>query len=398
MIRVSEALNIFMKELNPRVLEGERIPLKHALRRVLAVDFKADADLPPFDRSTVDGYAVRAEDTYSASEIEPIRLTITKDRISAGKARRVWTGAPLPSGANAVVMLEYAREAHDHVEVYKPIAPGDNISRRGEVARKGEIVLRRGRVLRFDDVALLAAFGTTEVEVVRKPRVAILSVGSELVEVGHLPRRGAVFDSNRHMLRCLLEELGCVSIDLGVCPDDIGQIRERIAKGLKLADAVVTTGGVSVGASDFVPEAVEGLGKPGVVVHGIAMRPAKPTALAVIDGKAVVMLPGNPVAAFIAFEVFVRPLVSSFLGTDLSRPVVKARLTEAVASQIGVRSFLRVRVLERAGELSAQPIRITGASVLTTLTEADGYVEIPEDRASLEKGEVVEVELIGRIV
>jgi molybdopterin molybdotransferase len=396
---VDEALTTLLKELRLERLASVRVPLHGALGRVLAEDAVAESDLPPFDRSAVDGYALRAKDTFEASQVSPKVLKLTKeDRIDEGEARQIWTGSPLPRGADAVVMLEHTKRVRGGIQVWSPVTPGHNVSMRGEDVKKGEVAVKEGTRLKPHHLGLLAALGRTHVSVVEKPMVAILSTGSELVEPGCKPKPAQVVDVNRLILSCLCVEVGADPLDLGIAGDDLNEIKAKIREGIDRADVVLTTGGTSVGYADLVPTAINQIAAPGVIVHGIAMRPAMPTALAILHGKPIIALSGNPVAAMIGFEVFARPLILKLLGVESEpRPVLRARLTRRVPSVLGRRVFLRVRAFEREGEFFAEPVRIKGAGVLTTMTKANGYVIIPEDREGLVEGEPVTVHLFDRV-
>jgi len=234
--------------------------------------------------------------------------------------------------------------------------------------------------------------------VVKKPKVALLSTGNELVEPSLKSKPNQIVDVNRLILSCMCLELGAEPLDLGIAKDDVNEIRMKVEEGVKKADVTITTGGTSVGYADLVPAAVNQIGTPGVVVHGIAMRPGMPTALAILHGKPVLILSGNPVAAIIGFEVFARSVILTLLGARSEpRPVVKARVTRRVAAALGRRVFLRVHTFERDGEFFADPVRVKGASVLSTMTKANGYVIIPESREGLEEGELVTVHLFDKV-
>jgi len=396
---IDEAFSTLLKKLKPERLGSERIPTHAALGRVTAEDVVAENDLPPYDRSEVDGYAVRAQDTFEASQFSPKTLRLTEnEEIRENEAKQIWTGNPLPKGADAVVMLEYTKRIQGKIEVGIVVTPGGNVSKRGEDVQRGEIAIKAGTRLKPHHVGLLAALGVTHVNVVKKPKVAILSTGNELVELGRKAKPNQIVDSNKLIFSSMCQELGAEPLDLGIAKDDLGEISIKIREGLQRADVVITTGGTSVGYPDLVPAAVNQIGAPGVIVHGIAMRPGMPTALAVLQGKPIFILSGNPVAAMIGFEVFARPLILRLLGVESElRPVLKAKLTRKVASVLGRRVFLRVTVFERNGEFFADPVRIKGAGVLSTMTRANGYVIIPENREGLEEGESVIVHLFDKI-
>jgi molybdopterin molybdotransferase len=399
LVGVDEALAIFLKQLKPKKPKAIQIPVQTALKRVLAENFVAKTDLPPFDRSAVDGYAVRAEDTFEASQFNSKILKITKsDKIGEKEVKPIWTGNPLPKGADAAIMLEHTKKLNDKIETWIPVTPEKNVSKKGEDVRKGEVAVKAGTRLHPHHLGLLAALGATYVNVTEKPRVAILSTGNELVELGQKPKPSQIVGVNHLILSSICLELGAEPLDMGIVRDDFKEIREKFEEGIKKADVMITTGGTSVGYADLVPKTVNQIGSPGVVVHGIAIRPGMPTALAILYGKPVFILSGNPVAAMIGFEVFTRPVLLKLLGVESEpRPVVKAKIARRVAAALGRRVFLRVHVFEENNEFLADPVRIKGSSVLTTMTRANGYVIIPENREGLEKNELVTVHLFDKV-
>jgi molybdopterin molybdotransferase len=397
---IEEALQLLFNNLKIEKFKTVFVPLHEALNRVLAEDVIAREDLPRFDRSAVDGYAVKAEDTVEASQFKPKILQITEeDEIGDGQAKQVWTGTPIPKGANAVVMIENTKKVNMKIEVWTSVTPGENVSKKGEDVSKGEVALKTGTRLRPHHLGLLAALGITKVKVFEKPKIAILATGNELVEIGEKPKEDQIFEVNRLVLSGLCHELGAEPLDLGIARDDANEIFEKIKLGLEKADAVITTGGTSVGASDLVPEAVNRIGKPGVIVHGVAMRPAMPTALAIADGKPIIILSGNPVAAMIGFEVFMRPLICRMLGLkrEESRPMVKAKMTRRISTFLGRKTFVRVHVFQHHDELFAEPISAKGSGIISTMTKANGCVIVPENREGLEEGENVSVHLFDNV-
>ena len=291
------------------------MPLEKALDRILARDIVAKNNLPRFDKSAVDGYAVKAEETIGASQFKPITFHLTNvDKVNSRQARQILTGSPIPKGANAVVMVENTKRNNDELEVMLQVAIGGNVAKIGEDVQKGEKILKVGTRLKSHHLALLAALGSSEVRVAEKPRIGILATGNELAAVGSKPLKNQIFESNRVMLLSLCLELGAEPIDLGIAKDDSSEIARMLRRGLENCDAVITSGGTSVGELDLVPDVVNSLGKPGIIIHGIALRPAMPTALAVVDGKPLMILSGNPVAATVGFEAFARPLICKMLG------------------------------------------------------------------------------------
>jgi len=400
LVTIEEAKKLFFNSLKIGRRKTEIVSVWCALNRVLAEDIIAEEDLPRFDRSAVDGYAVRAEDTFGASQFKPRTLKLTNaSELESGEAKQVWTGNPLPKGSDAVLMLENVKPIGDsQIEVWTAVTPGENVSKRGEDIAKGEVAVKAGTRLKPHHLALISALGKSEVKVFKKPKVAILATGNELVEVGEKPREDQIYETNRVLLASLCHELGAQPIDLGIAKDNVEEISEKLKHGLEKADAVITTGGTSVGASDLVPTAINRLGEPGVLIHGVAMRPAMPTALAIVNDKPIIVLSGNPVAAFFGFEVFTRPLILKMLGVENEpRPVVTARLTRRTSTALGRKTFVRVRVFQQNGEFFAEPISARGSGIISTLTRANGYVIVPENREGLEEGETVQVHLFDSL-
>jgi molybdopterin molybdotransferase len=395
---VDDALRSFLRKLKLKRLNSEQIPTNAALGRVTAEDIRAKYNLPPFNRSAVDGYALRAKDTFRVSVFKTKTFKLTKGKIRENEARTVWTGNPVPEGADAVVMLEYTNKFEDKIELGKAVTPGRNVSKRGEDVTEGDVAIKSGTRLNPHHLGLLAALGETYVSVVRKPKVAILATGSELVELGQKLEPSKIVETNRLVLSSMCKELGAEALDLGLVKDDLEEIGAKILEGLEQADVLITTGGTSVGYPDLVPLAVNQTGKPGVVIHGVAIRPGMPTALAILKGKPVFVLSGNPVAATVGFEAFTRPTLLKLLGINEARPAVEAKLTRRVAGVLGRRVFLRVCVFEKNGGFLAEPVRVTGSGVLTTMTKANGYVIIPENREGIEEGESVRVHLFSSIM
>ncbi len=398
-----EALNTWFNTLQLKPCRETTIPTTEAFERVLAQDITAPEDLPRFDRSAVDGYAVRAEDTTGATQTKPLLFRLPEDEelkdTAHREAKQVWTGQPIPKGANAVVMLENTKKREEKLEVWTQAAPYDNVSRRGEDVKKGEVAVKAGTRLKPYHLALVAALGFGEVKVVEKPRIAILATGNELAVVGTERSPKQIFESNRILITGLCCELDCEPLDLGVAVDDVAEIAEKIQVGLKVADVVITTGGTSVGGLDLVPEAVAKVGSPGVIVHGVALRPAMPTALAVLEGKPVLVLSGNPVAAITGFEVFARPLISKMLGLAKAeqRCMVKGKMVRKVATALGRKNFVRVRVSLKNDEYVVEPVSAKGSGLLSTMTKANGYVVVPENREGISAGETVNVFLFADV-
>jgi len=399
---VDEALKKFLEASKPEPVGVEEVPSTEALGRVLAEDVLAPVDAPSFNRSAMDGYAVRARDTFGASPSSPVVLRVVGRvettlpeglRVGPGEAVEVSTGSPIPPGSDAVVMLEHTRRLGGSLEVYRPVAAWENVDRAGMDYRRGAVVLRRGRPVRPQDVGALLMLGVRAVKVFRTPRVAVLSTGDELIPPFSPGGPGRVVDVNRPMLKLLLSSLGCVPVDLGMSRDDVREVSGRISEGLEKADALLVSGGTSVGRRDVVPEALEALGAE-VVVHGVAMSPSRPTLLAVASGKPIIGMSGPPAAALMCFEAFAKPVLLRLMGVEsYVRPYVRARLSRRAPSRLGVRSYVRVRLIPHPEGLTAEPVAARGSGLLSTVTEADGFIVVPENRDGLEAGEEVDVYL-----
>jgi molybdopterin molybdotransferase len=293
-------------------------------------------------------------------------------------------------------MLEYTRAKTEEIQVTSAVTPEENVSKKGEDIRKGKMVIESGIRLQPHHIGFLAALGITHVNAVRKVKVAFSSTGNELVEIREKPLPNQIINSNRFAIAGLCRELGADHLYLGIARDNEEEIGAKILEGLKKADVVITTGGTSVGAVDLVPVVVNKLGKPGVAVHGVAMRPAMPTALGILEGKPVFVLSGYPIAAIVGFEVFVRPTFLKLQGIEYEpRPMVKAKLTRRVAGALGRRVYLRVKTFEKDCDFYAEPVQTKGSGLYSSMTKANGYVTIPEDREGLEEGETVVVHLFS---
>ena len=398
-----EALQTWFEALQPKKCRETTIPIMDAYFRVLAEDIVAQEDLPRFDKSAVDGYAVRAEDTTGATQQKPLLFRLTEEDTLTDTAHRqakqIWTGNPIPNGANAVIMLENTKKLETKLEIWTQAAPHDNVSRKGEDIKKGEIAIQAGTRLKPYHLALIGALGNNEVKVIEKPKIAILATGNELAKAGEERNEKQIWESNRVLITGMCCELDTEPLDLGLAKDNIDEIAEAIQLGLKIADAVITTGGTSVGGLDLVPDAVNKVGKPGIIVHGIALRPAMPTALAVLEGKPVMVLSGNPVAAITGFEVFARPLICKLLGLkkEETRPTVRAKMTRKITTALGRKNYVRVKVTQKNEEYQAEPISAKGSGNLSTMTKANGFVIVPENREGLKEGENVTVHLFGEV-
>ncbi len=390
----------------PPAVSRETIESADALGRVTAEAITAPAPLPAFPRATMDGYAVRARDTFGASSTLPAYLAVAGEApmgrapgfaVGPGQAALVHTGGMLPDGADAVVMLEVTQAVrHNEIEILKAVAPGENALRVGDDVAQGALVLPAGHALRPQDIGALAGLGVTRVAVARRPRVALLATGDEVVPPEAPVGPGQVRDVNSYALSGLVALAGGLPIRRGIAPDNFARLQEAAQAALAEADALVLAAGSSVSTRDMTADVIARLGTPGMLVHGVAVKPGKPTILAVADGKPVFGLPGNPVSALVIAGLFVAPTIHRLQGRVHPPPGQKARarLTRNVASQAGRVDFVpaRLRATGQAGEIEAEPI-FGQSNQIFLLVSADGLIEVPMDATGLSAGEMVEVRL-----
>lgn len=403
LMTVEQAKAVFTAHLPVAAKKVETIPVTQALGRVLAENVVAGVDVPGFDRSTMDGFAVRARDTFGASEGMPAYLTVTGEilmgqaageEIGAGQAVKVATGGMLPPGADAVVMVEYTEDlGGGDIAVVRPVAPGENVVLRGEDVRTGQVLLPAGMRLRPQELGALAGIGVTACPVVARPRVAIISTGDELVPPEAEPATGQIRDINSYALKGLVEDAGGEGVIYGIVQDDFATLKSVVDEALAQDDIVVISGGSSVGTRDVTADVLNSFGQPGVLVHGVAVKPGKPTILAVVQGKPVFGLPGHPVSAMVLSDLFLVPVVQHLLGITAGakkRPVLAARLSRSLASASGRVDYIRVALVERDGQLWAEPV-LGKSGLISTMVKADGFVVIPAVKEGFAAGEPVEV-------
>jgi molybdopterin molybdotransferase len=386
----------------PRV-EIEDIFLMDSKGRMLAADIDADVDLPDFMRSTMDGYAVSASSTFGASEANPAYLTIKGSvhmgkspafSIGVGEAAKISTGGMLPDGADSVVMIEHT-EAIDKttIEVYKSVAPGQNILEKGEDMHKGQTLVPAGKLLRAQEIGLLAAFGIERITVYKKPVIGIISTGDEVVSIKDTPAPGQIRDINMYTLSGLVEKAGAVPIPYGIVRDDFDDLFEKCAAALVKSDMVLISGGSSVGTRDFTIEVLSALPASEILVHGISISPGKPTILAKSGNQAVWGLPGQVTSTMVVFEIVVRPFIEHIGGLSPEQkkhfnPV--AQLNRNISSTQGRTDYIRVKLIEKDGILWAEPI-LGKSGLINTMVKADGLIEIGLDTEGLDEGARVEV-------
>ena len=396
----AEAWHIFREHFSPQV-SSHRIPVIEALDRVLAEEVIAPEELPPFPRSMMDGFAVLARDTAEASPEHPVYLTLVGEipmgqaanlKLKPGECALVHTGGMIPDGSDAVVMMEYTRRASFQVvEILHPVLPGEHVIQPGEDVRRGQVIFRIGHVLRPQDLGGLLALGITHVTVARPPQVGILSQGDEVVPPEQKPGLGQVRDVNSYTLAALTRRAGGYPVLLGIAPDRVETMIAMARHGWETCDLLVISAGSSVSYRDMTAEVINALGQPGVLVHGISIRPGKPTILAVCDGKPVFGLPGNPVSAIVIFELFVSRTIHEMMGAITpSRCAVRARLVEDVPSVSGREDYVQVRLEQRGEEWWAIPIPVK-TMLIYSLIHADGFVRVPAESTGLAAGEWVTV-------
>ena len=408
-----EARALLLSHLSAPVTDSELVDSASSLGRVTAEDMVAPHPLPEFPRSTMDGYAVRARDTFGATDSLPAYLNLVGEvlmgdvpafELQTGECALIHTGGMLPDGSDAVVMLEYVQSARtNEMEIMRAVAEGENVICVGEDVSQGAVVLSKGRMMRPAEIGGLMALGIVQIKVVRKIRVGIISSGDEVVDPSQQPRRGQVRDVNAYTLSSLVMKSGGEAVLYGIVPDKLSALKEMAARALIECDMVLITAGSSASTRDMTAEVIGSLGAPGVLVHGINTRPGKPTILGACNGKAVIGLPGNPVSALVNGYLFVVPVIEKLLGlpSDKPRASVMARLTVNIASQAGREDWIPVKlhrsergeVQSKSDAYDAEPI-FGKSNLIFTLAAADGLLRIPPDATGVSAGEMVEVALL----
>jgi len=399
-----DALKRFEAALFPRAVPGEVRAPSDALGCALAEDITAPIDVPPFDRSNVDGFAVRSADLVSAGEASPVRVMLNDEVIACGTAptrpvlsgtvTAIATGGPLPRGADAIVMVEHTQPVGPRaIEIRRAASPGQFVSYAGSDIARGEALLRAGTVIGSREIGMLAACGIAQVSVARRPRVAIISTGDELVQPGERLRSAAIYDSNGAIVTAAVSENGGEAVFLGAIPDDEEKLEAAMREALETCDMLVLSGGTSKGAGDVSHRIVGRLGQPGIIAHGIALKPGKPLCLAVCDGKPVVILPGFPTSAMFTFHDMVVPVLRRMAGLPpRSDAKVTARIPMRIASELGRTEFVMVSLVEGADGLIAYPTG-KGSGAITSFAQADGFLRIDALADQMPAGTKVEVTL-----
>jgi putative molybdopterin biosynthesis protein len=399
-----DALTRFEAALFPRTISSEQRPLADALGCALAQDVVAPIDVPPFDRANVDGFAVRSADLASVSEAAPVRLMLNDEVIAcgtapmrpvlSGTATSIATGGPVPRGADAIVMVEHTQPAgHRAIDIRRAASPGQFISYAGSDIARGEALLRAGTVIGSREIGMLAACGVAQVSVARRPRVAVISTGDELVQPGQKLRPAAIYDTNGAIVTAAISENGGEAAFLGAIADDEEQLESAMRTALETSDMLVLSGGTSKGAGDVSHRIIARLGKPGIIAHGVALKPGKPLCLAVCDGKPVIILPGFPTSAMFTFHDMIVPVLRRLAGLPpRSDAKVTAKVPVRIASEIGRTEFVMVSLVEGADGLIAYPSG-KGSGAITSFAQADGFLRIDALADQMPAGTEAEVTL-----
>lgn len=375
--------------------------------RVLAKNIISPFDIPPFNRSTVDGYALKAEDTFGAEENRPIRLNVCgkanvgeppKVIVARGQAAQIVTGAPIPKGANAVVMVEETQQIDDKLDVYGSVTKDENVMKKGTDIAKGERVLKAGQILSSKEIGVLAALGKAKTAVYVVPRVAVISTGAEVTEPGKKLPSAKIYDINAYSISAAVLRSGGTPIYKGVFADSRVQLQNAIEQALASADVVVTSGGVSIGSKDLVPPIVDSLGKPGIIVYGIAVKPGKPTTVSLIGNKPIFSLPGHPTSALLMYHLLVHPIIRSLSGkAEEVACEVRAVAGTRMFSARGRRTFMMVKLKQNKLSFpTAEPVETGVSGAITTLANADGFVDIAANQQFIEANEEIKVTLLNR--
>lgn len=406
-ITVEKALELIFNNLPPKLPPEESLKIYESYGRISSRDIFSPEDLPNFSRSTVDGFAVSASDTFGATEGMPAYLNVRYEifmgekpdfELRKGDVAKIATGGMLPKGADAVVMFEHTQQVDEGmIEVLKPVAPGENVIQAGEDVKKGVCVLKKGHKMRPQDIGILAGIGIKDIWVYERPKASIISTGDEIVPHDRPVKPGQVRDINSYNLYGLLFDSGAVPFIKGIFSDEYETIRDVVEKSLKDSDIVLISGGSSVGTKDVTARIINDLGKPGVLFHGVSLKPGKPLIGGIIDNIPVFGLPGHPAAVSVCFDIFIMPVLRILSGLNIDRfevgkRTIKAKIARNISSSPGRQEHIAVYLEEREGELWAVPI-LGKSGLITTLIKADGTAVIPLRKLGVEEGETVEVRL-----
>ncbi len=378
--------------------ECEEIPIENSNGRVVFGDIYAKIDFPPFDRALKDGFAIKSEDSFGASEENPKVLKVidaleagsySKKTVENGLAVEISTGSPLPEGADSVLMFEYSLKNGDEVELYTSVTPTQDVGKKGSDVKEGNLLIKKDTVLSASKIGVLAAQGFTTVKVYKKPNISIISTGNELTELGDKLKPSKIYDVNSYMIKNAAESIGANGTIKGIVKDDYNQLKSKILECLEEYDILICSGGTSAGVGDVLKHVLDEIGE--VKLHGIAVQPGKPTILGVIGEKLVIGLPGNPVSSLVIFNVFVAPAIRSLLGLkESSLKKVEGKLTKRIHSAIGREQYQLVKY----DDGKVEPI-FKDSGAIFSLARADGYVNVSKNTELVEEGEIVEVNLFN---
>lgn len=397
----------FLQEKN---LETENIGLNNALGRILADDIFSPINLPPFSRSTVDGYAVKAADTAGASDSMPTYLDIigsvqmgqqTELELESGQAAAIPTGGMLPQKADAVLMIENTEKIEENmIESFKSLAVGENVVQKAEDIAKGELLFKKGHKIMARDIGALSGLGITEFKAYKKAKISVISTGDEIIPAEAEAKAGEIRDINSYSITSYLNKIGGNAKKAGIVEDDFESLKEALKEELA-QDLVLISGGSSVGIKDMTIELLNSLGKPGVLMHGLAIKPGKPTILAVIEGTIVIGLPGHPASAWIVNNILAAEIVrvlngekkAAEIGSENQKYSIKAILTRNIVSDKGREEYIPVKIIKEKEELLAEPL-LAKSSLITNLAYGDALLKIPQNKEGLDKGQIVNLTLI----
>jgi molybdopterin molybdotransferase len=395
---VEIALEKFLSSVNfkPKI---EIISIQNTSSRVLAKDVISKIEIPSFNKASMDGFAIKSSDTKNVTKKNPVYLKVVgkifagdtkKKSIKVGEAIAISTGSPLPGGADSVIMIEDIIKNKDKIKIIKKIKKQSNIALKGEEVRKNQLILKKGTWLTPQDIGLIASIGLNQIPVFKRPSIGILATGNELAKPGTDLKKGKIFESNRIVIAELVKQMGGKIQDLGICKDEKKVIEKKVKKGLQ-NDVLVITGGSSVGERDFVPKILNDLGKPGVIVKGVAMKPGSPVTLAMIQKTPIIVCPGFPVSSFFAFFMFGNSLLKQMLSTK-GPPIseIQAKMENGIKTQQNVTNFVRVRIRKIKGDYFTRSVSTADSRLLITLTGSDGVI-IAKNRKELKKGDLVNV-------
>lgn len=406
LVSVDKAIELIFSHTPSKKLEEINLSIDEAYGYVVSKDIVSPEDLPDFNRSTVDGYAINSADTFGASETSPAYINLTDEVkmgvkpdfiLQRGSGAKIATGGMLPEGSDSVVMFEHVNPVDNTmIEVIRSVFPGENVIHKGEDFKKGEVVIKKGKRLRPQDIGALAGLGITSVSVYRKLKVAIISTGDEIVPADVTPLEGQVRDINSYSLKGLIIGSGCIPVKKGLFKDEYETLKGIVEESLKDSDVVIITGGSSVGMKDLTARIINELGRPGVIFHGVSLKPGKPTIFGLIDKIPVFGLPGHPSAVIICYRIFVEPLLEFLSGIEeninLSKRLFKAKISRNISSSSGREEHIPVILEENDGQLWATPL-LGKSGFIATLSRADGTAIIPLRKTGVKAGDIVDIRL-----